>query len=633
MKFNQQRTPMRNHEWEVKLFQRRAVVAFIAMITLLGVLVANLYHLEVKDFSYYQTRANDNRIQVLPISPARGLIYDRNGHLIAKNIPIYVLDVFPDKAVNLEQSIVNLQKYVDLSPEQLHKLKHLYRGRFKAVTIKGQLSEREVARFSAHQHEFPGFMINAEMKRFYPYGESLTHVVGYVSHINDRDIERLKRRDELSNYRATKNIGKLGIERYYETMLHGKQGYEEVEVNSRGRVIRTIKYVPPVAGKDIVLNIDADLQNYVYELLGDRQGSAVVLDPKDNSILAMASSPSYDPNPFVDGISGPAYRQLLEDAHHPLVNRATLGVYPPASTVKPFMAIAGLSEHVISPTTIRNDHGRWQIPGSSRHSKAWRDWRRWGHGDVDVTLAIEESVDSFFYQMAYDLGIDRISDWMGLFGFGQLTGIDILEETAANMPTREWKQRRHHQPWYKGDTVPIGIGQGYWTATPLQIAKATSVLVNHGNVTPPHLLKAVIEHGQSFESATAVDQPVFNDMKRVDDKSWDIALNAMRLVNEGARGSGRRAFRGTEYCSGGKSGTAQVFGLKKDEVYNSKALRHNLLDHALFTGFAPCQHPEYVTTVVIEHGNGGSKVGAPFVRHVFDHLLTEKDKQTSNKQT
>ena len=546
-----------------------------------------------------------------------------------KNIPVYVLDVFPDKALNLDQSIVNLQKYVDLSPEQLNKLEHLHRRRFKAVTIKGELSELEVARFSAHQHEFPGFVINAEMKRFYPYGASLTHVVGYVSHINDRDIERLKRQDELSNYRATKNIGKLGIERYYEKMLHGEQGYEEVEVNSRGRVIRTLEYVPPVAGKDIVLNIDVDLQNYVYKLLGDRQGSAVVLDPKDNSVLAMASSPSYDPNPFVDGISGPAYRKLLEDVHHPLVNRATLGVYPPASTVKPFMAIAGLTEHVISPTTIRNDHGRWQIPGSSRHSKAWRDWRRWGHGDVDVTLAIEESVDSFFYQMAYDLGIDRISDWMGLFGFGQLTGIDILEETEANMPTREWKQRRHHQPWYKGDTVPIGIGQGYWTATPLQIAKATSVLVNHGNVTPPHLLKAVIEHGQSFESAKLVDEPVTNNMKQVDDSSWDIALNAMRLVNEGPRGSGRRAFRGTEYCSGGKSGTAQVFGLKKDEVYNSKELSHNLLDHGLFTGFAPCHNPEYVTTVVIEHGNGGSKVGAPFVRNVFDHLLVGgKSKQS-----
>ncbi|MFW7525581.1 penicillin-binding protein 2 [Vibrio ostreicida] len=621
MKPNCPSNRFRNHQLEVTLFKHRAIIAFIAMMLLSVVLIVNLYSLEVRDFSYYKTRANDNRIQVLPISPPRGLIYDRNGHLIAKNIPVYVLQVFPDKTTNLNRSIRALREYVALSEEQVERLETLNRRRFKPITVKTGLSEEEVAKFSTHQHQLPGFVINAEMKRFYPYGESLIHVIGYVSHINDKDIKRLDQQGELANYRATKNIGKLGIERYYETLLHGKQGYEEVEVNSRGRVIRTLKSVPPVAGKDIVLNIDADLQNYVYQLLGDRQGSAIVLDPKDNSVLAMTSSPSYDPNAFVDGISSAAYRKLLQDVHHPLVNRATLGVYPPGSTVKPFIAIAGLTEQVISPDTRRNDHGRWQIPGSSRRSKAWRDWRRWGHGDVDITIAIEESVDSFFYQMAYDLGIDRISDWMGLFGFGRLTGIDLLEETEANMPTREWKQRRHHQPWYKGDTVPVGIGQGYWTATPLQLAKATSVLVNHGDERPPHLLKAIIEHGQSFDSAEPIETPVVNSMAHVEDKFWDLSLNAMRLVNQGSRGSGRRAFRHSQYCSGGKSGTAQVFGLKKDQVYNSRELRHNLLDHGLFTGFAPCDEPKYVATVVIEHGNGGAKVGAPFVRQVFDHLL------------
>ncbi|MFY2507603.1 penicillin-binding protein 2 [Vibrio pectenicida] len=624
MKLNRCINRLRNYDFERSLFKRRAVVAFVTMVLLCFVLVANLYQLEVKDFSYYQTRANDNRIQVLPISPPRGLIYDRNGNLVAQNIPVYVLEVVPNKVASLRGSILHLSNYIELSPDQQEKLTQLRPTGHKLQTIKSGLNEVEVARFSAHQHEFPGFRLNAEMKRYYPYGASLTHVVGYVAHINDRDLERLKEEGEIGNYRATKTIGKLGIERYYEKLLHGQQGYEEVEVNNRGRVIRTLKYVPPIAGKDLVLNIDVELQNHVYQLFGDRQGSAVVLDPKDNSVLAMASSPSYDPNPFVDGISSADYRKLLQNPYHPLLNRATLGVYPPASTVKPFIAIAGLSEQVINPQTIRNDHGSWRIPGSSRHSKAWRDWRRWGHGDVNVTLAIEESVDSFFYQIAYDLGINRISDWMGMFGFGQRTGVDIFEETAANMPTREWKQRRHHQPWYKGDTVPIGIGQGYWTATPLQLAKATSVLVNHGDVTPPHLLKAVIEHGQSYAAAQLVDYPTTNEMKQVKDTYWNISLNAMRLVNEGPRGSGRRVFKGAQYCSGGKSGTAQVFGLKKDEVYNSKELSHDLLDHGLFTGFAPCENPEYVTAVVIEHGNGGSKVGAPFVRNVFDYLLIKQ---------
>ncbi|WP_114785445.1 penicillin-binding protein 2 [Vibrio tetraodonis] len=624
MKLNRCTNRLRNYDFELTLFKRRAAVAFIAMVSLCFVLVANLYKLEVDNFSYYQTRANDNRIQVLPISPPRGVIYDRNGKPVAQNIPIYVLEVVPSKVASMKDSADRLSNYIELSPEQKQKLTQLHRSSHKTQTVKTVLSEIEIAQFSAHQHEFPGFRVNAEMKRYYPYGESLTHIVGYVAHINDRDLERLKEEGELANYRATKIIGKLGIERYYENILHGKQGYEEVEVNNRGRVIRTLKYVPPIAGKDLVLNIDVDLQQHVYQLLGDRQGSAVVLDPTDNSVLAMASSPSYDPNPFVDGISGAEYRKLLQDPHHPLLNRATLGVYPPASTVKPFIAIAGLSEKVVSPDTVRNDHGRWQIPGSKRGSKAWRDWRRWGHGDVDVTLAIEESVDSFFYQMAYDLGIDRISDWMGMFGFGQRTGIDIFEETAANMPTREWKQRRHHQPWYKGDTVPIGIGQGYWTATPLQLAKATSVLVNHGAVTSPHILKAVIEHGQEFSQAQTVEYAKTKEMNQVNDAYWDISLNAMRLVTQGSRGSGRRSFRGAKYCSGGKSGTAQVFGLKKDEVYNSKELSKHLLDHGLFTGFAPCENPKYVATVVIEHGNGGARVGAPFIRKVFDYLLVEE---------
>ena len=620
------RVKMRDHKSEVNLFRNRVIVAFIGILLFTLVLVGNLYRLQVQNFDSYQTRADGNRIKVLPIAPTRGLIYDRNGVLLAENKLVFSLTMIPEQTKDVDEMLIKLNEYIPLSEEQIMRFKKRYRNtrRFKSVAILENLTEKEIAKFSVHQYLFPGLTIDTSLKRFYPNGEVLTHVLGYVAHINDNDLRKLEEQGKEANYQATTIIGKLGVERYYEDILHGQKGYQEVEVNSRGRIVRTIKYVPPVAGKDIVLNIDLELQKYAFEQLDHRTGSAVILDPKDNSVLAMASSPSYDPNLFVDGISSKNYQTLLNDPAHPLVNRATLGVYPPASTVKPFMAVAGLNEHVISENTIRNDHGVWRIPGSKSNSKAWRDWKRWGHGPVDVTQAIEESVDSFFYQVAFDLGIDRISTWMNRFGFGKPSGIDIYEESNANMPTRDWKMMRYRTPWYQGDTVPIGIGQGYWTSTPLQLAKATSVLVNHGKVMPPHILRATLDHGEDFETQQLVELKQMPSIDEVPDKIWDVSINAMRLVNHGSRGSGRRAFKGTKYTSGGKSGTSQVFGLAKDQVYNSKELERHLLDHALYTAFAPYEHPDYVATVVIEHGNGGSKVAAPYIRKVLDYAFEHK---------
>lgn len=620
------RVKMRDHKSEVNLFRNRVIVAFIGILLFTLVLVGNLYRLQVQNFDSYQTRADGNRIKVLPIAPTRGLIYDRNGVLLAENKLVFSLTMIPEQTKDVDEMLIKLNEYIPLSEEQIKRFKKRYRNtrRFKSVAILENLTEKEIAKFSVHQYLFPGLTIDTSLKRFYPNGEVLTHVLGYVAHINDNDLRKLEEQGKEANYQATTIIGKLGVERYYEDILHGQKGYQEVEVNSRGRIVRTIKYVPPVAGKDIVLNIDIELQKYAFEQLNHRTGSAVILDPKDNSVLAMASSPSYDPNLFVDGISSKNYQTLLNDPAHPLVNRATLGVYPPASTVKPFMAVAGLNEHVISENTIRNDHGVWRIPGSKSNSKAWRDWKRWGHGPVDVTQAIEESVDSFFYQVAFDLGIDRISTWMNRFGFGKPSGIDIYEESNANMPTRDWKMMRYRTPWYQGDTVPIGIGQGYWTSTPLQLAKATSVLVNHGKVMPPHILRATLDHGEDFETQQLVELKQMPSIDEVPDKIWDVSINAMRLVNHGSRGSGRRAFKGTKYTSGGKSGTSQVFGLAKDQVYNSKELERHLLDHALYTAFAPYEHPDYVATVVIEHGNGGSKVAAPYIRKVLDYAFEHK---------
>ncbi|ELK8330422.1 penicillin-binding protein 2, partial [Vibrio vulnificus] len=598
---------------------------FFGIVALMGVLVTNLYNIQVNQYQDYKTRSNDNRIKVVPIAPNRGLIYDRNGVLLAENRPVFDLEITPEKVKNMDATITQLQTLFEITPEQIERF-HRERKRtrrFKSVPILSQLTEKQVAVFSVNQYRFPGVEVSGTLKRYYPYGEILTHVIGYVSRINDRDMQRLSDEGKEANYQATRDIGKLGIEKFYEDMLHGTAGYQEVEVNSRGRVIRTLKFVPPVPGKDIVLNIDIKLQTYVHQLLDGRRGSAIVLDPKDNGILAMVSSPSYDPNAFVHGISGKGYSDLLNDKNRPLVNRSTLGIYPPASTVKPFIAVSALQEGVVTPNTTRNDPGYWRIPNSD--TRPFRDWLRWGHGRVNLVQSIEESVDTFFYQIAYDLGIDRLSNWMSMFGFGDYTGIDIFEESKANMPTRDWKMSRHKTPWYKGDTIPVGIGQGYWTATPMQLAKATSVLVNEGNVTAPHLLRATIENGEAFDNRVLSDYVTYPPIQNVPDKYWNLAKEGMRLVNHGKKGTARRSFTGMSYMTAGKSGTAQVFGLAEDQEYNADELAEHLRDHALFTGFAPFDDPKIIVTIVLENAGGGSSNGAPVARRIFDKVLLDKD--------
>ncbi|OIQ25980.1 penicillin-binding protein 2 [uncultured Vibrio sp.] len=616
------RSQIRDHHEESRLFKSRALISFVGIILLMGILLANLYNIQVNQFQDYKTRSNDNRIKIVPIAPNRGLIYDRNGSLLAENRPVFNLEITLEKVRSIDQTIADLQLLLpEITPERVEAFTRERRQtrRFKSVPILTQLSQEQVAKFSVNQHKYPGVSVTANLKRYYPYDDVLTHVIGYVSRINDRDMKRLVREEKAANYQATRDIGKLGIERFYEDTLHGTAGYQEVEVNSRGRIIRTLKYVPPVPGKDIVLNLDIDLQLYVHKLLDNRRGSAIVLDPEDNGVLAMVSSPSYDPNAFVHGISSKAYNALLNDINRPLVNRATLGIYPPASTVKPFIAVAALQEGVVTTKTTRNDPGYWKIPNSK--TRPFRDWLRWGHGVVDITKSIEESVDTFFYQIAYDMGIDRISSWMSMFGFGEYTGIDIHEESKANMPTRDWKMARHRTPWYQGDTIPVGIGQGYWTATPMQIAKATSVLVNHGEVSAPHLLRSTIENGEQFELQQLEDFETYPPITGVPEKYWNIATDGMRLVNHGKKGTARRAFTNLEYVSAGKSGTAQVFGLAEDQEYNADELEEHLRDHALYTGFAPFEEPEFVVTVVLENAGGGSSNGGPVVRRIFDHAI------------
>lgn len=612
---------IRDYKFENELFMRRAIFAFGAIVIALLLLLTNLYKLQVLEHTAFQTRSNSNRIKVIPIAPNRGLIYDKSGIILAENRPVFTLEITPSETKNLKKTLKELQKLLKITPDEIKRFnkERRHTRRFKSTPIRTQLTPVEVAKFSVHQHQLPGVEVNAYLKRYYPYGKALTHVLGYVAKINDKDLKKLIKNDKAPNYAATHDIGKLGIEKYYENILHGKVGYQKVEVNSRGKIIRTLAYQPPTPGNDLVLNIDINLQLYVSKLLKNRRGAAIVIDPNTDAVLAMVSSPSYNPNLFVHGISSREYRKLLTNPDRPLVNRATLGIYPPASTVKPAMAVAALSEGVITAKTVYNDPGYWKIPNST--TRPFRDWKAWGHGKVNVYKALEESVDTYFYQVAYDMGIDRIYNWMHAFGFGDYTGIDIGEEVKANMPDRAWKLARYKKPWYQGDTIPVGIGQGYWTATPIQLAKALSVIINNGEVKAPHILKEIITPTKTIYAKL----PQFKNIEGVKPKYWAIAREGMRLVNHGKKGTARRSFATAKYKTGGKSGTAQVFGLAENEKYNAEELDERLRDHALYISFAPFDKPQYALSLVLENAGGGSSHGAPIARKVFDFaLLKEK---------
>ena len=622
---------------------RRALFAFIVIILLLLILLVNLADLQIANFSYYSTKSNNNRIEIIPIPPSRGMIYDRNGTPLAINNITYQLNIIPDKVKNLNEQFEQLKAIVDLTDEDIENFQKERRN-YKAhrpVPLKDNLTQQQIAHFVVDQHRFPYVSIVGIQHRYYPYEASLTHIIGYISKINSQDKQRLEEENKSSNYVATFNIGKMGIEKYYEDVLHGIPGYEKVEVNSRGRIVNQLNQHPPQAGEDIYLSINLKLQLYIEQLLAGRKAAVVAIDPNNGEILALVSSPTYDSNPFVGGISSDKYKALLNDPNKPLYNRALLGSYPPASTVKPYIAIAALSEGVVTPKSVVNDPGWWQLPGTERR---YRDWLKWGHGKVDVLKAIEESVDTYFYQVAYDMGIDRLKAWMTKFGFGERTGIDIStnEESRAVMPSREWKIQRHKKSWLQGDTIPVGIGQGYWTATPIQMAKALTILINNGKTYTPHFLL----YKKSDILNSNEQQPIVNPEKYLENNSlsdvnpnyWALAKEGMYRVMFGSRGTARKIYADAKYQAAGKSGTAQVYGLKVDEVYNAHKIPEHLRDHALFVAYAPYDKPKIALAIVLENGGGGSSNGGAVARKILDFYLlgnnsTQLDESSPNTGT
>lgn len=605
----------RDYSAEQKLFVKRAAIALVGVFLLLSVLIANMCHLQIINYDDYRTRSNQNRIKLVPIAPSRGIIYDRNGVALALNRTIYQAEILPAKVGNLKQTLEALKPVLSLTDEELQAFEKERKQarRFTSVVLKSELNDEQIARFAVNQYRFPGVEIKGYQRRYYPYGASLTHIVGYVSKINDRDIARLTREQKAGNYSASHDIGKLGVEAYYEDTLHGNTGYEEVEVNNRGRVVRQLNEVTPQAGEDITLTLDLGLQQYIETLLAGSRAAVVVSDPRNGEILAMVSMPSYDPNLFVEGISSKDYKELLTNPDRPLYNRAIQAAYPPASTVKPFVAVSALSAGVITKNTSLFDPGWWQLPGSE---KRFRDWKKWGHGRLNVTKSLEESADTFFYQVAFDLGIDRLSEWMTKFGYGQRTGIDLPQESAGNMPTREWKLNRFKKPWYQGDTIPVGIGQGYWTATPLQMNKALMALINDGELKVPHLLLSANRSGTSHP----YQPPAPDIIGDVHSGYWEIAKDGMYGVANRPNGTAHKSFISAPYKIAAKSGTAQVYGLKANETYNAQKISERLRDHKLMTAFAPYDNPRVAITMILENGGSGAAVGT-IMRQILDHIM------------
>ena len=609
---------IRDHTAEANLVARRTVVSIVFVCVLMSVIIINLYQLQVIHYEDYQTRSNGNRIKVLPVAPNRGLIYDRNGEILAENKPVFSLEITPEDVDDLDATIEQLSALMTLTDNEVNEFKSNIRRqrRFKPVSIRQQLSHDEVALFSAKQHQFPGVGIEARLSRYYPFKDSLTHMLGYVAKINKKELVRLDEDDQLANYAATHDMGKQGVEKFHEETLHGKVGYQQVEVNNQGRVIRVLSFEPPLPGRDIVLNIDINLQKKAQEVLAERRGSVVITDPNDGSVLALYSSPSYDPNLFVHGISQKEYNKLLASKNSPLLNRATQGRYPPASTIKPFLALVGLEEDVIDETTEIHDRGTYRLENVDH---VWRDWKKYGHGTVNVTKSIEVSCDIFYYDLAYKLGIDRISESMQLFGFGRHTGIDLLEESGANMPSRGWKRARFNEPWYIGDTIPVGIGQSYWNATPLQLAQALNFLINKGQRHIPRLVKGYMVEG----AVDVLPVEMLSPIPIVDEHNWDIVLDALYGTVNRSHGTARVAFKDTDYVSAGKTGTAQLFSVAQDAEYDEENVSARLKDNAMYIGFAPYVDPEISISVVIENAGGGSSNAAPAARIVMDYYFSE----------
>ncbi len=598
---------------ESRLFTHRAITAALLVFILIGILLLRLINLQILNHSHFTTLSRDNRVKLEPLPPTRGLIYDRNGTILAQNLPTHSLEITPEQVDDLDQTIHSLGQIVEITEDDLKRFTRLRKQhrRFDSIPLRVRLNEDEVARIAINQHLFPGVHIRAKLLRDYPLGPTTAHVLGYVGRISEKELHEI----DTSNYSGTSHIGKIGVEKSYEDALHGQVGLQQVEVNALGRSIRILESQPPQPGRDLHLSIDAGLQATAMEAFGEENGAAVAIDPRNGDVLALVSKPGFDPNLFVEGISPGDYNALQTSLDKPLFNRALRGQYPPGSTVKPFIGLAGLETNTVTFEQKKYCPGFFQLPN---HSHKYRDWKKTGHGPVNLQDAIVQSCDVYYYDLAQQLGVDRMQKFLARFGFGERTGIDIIGEMSGLLPSREWKKRARNTAWYPGETLIMGIGQGYFLTTPLQLASTTATLAAEGRRIRPRIVRAIHGNGEEVPEITPV-----MDLARLEkgsEQNWRDVIYSMTQVVEGLRGTAKR-IRSDEYRIAGKTGTAQVFTVKQEEEYDEETVAKRMRDHALFVSFAPADAPRIAVAVIVENGGHGGSVAAPIAKRIMDHVI------------
>ncbi|MGI9210896.1 MAG: penicillin-binding protein 2 [Methylococcaceae bacterium] len=601
---------------ENRSFLNRIVISVMLMLAASLMLVLRLVYLQVAGHEHYSTLSRDNQIKISPLAPARGLIFDRNGEVLADNAATYSLEVIPEQTGNLELTLQNLKPLLGISDEELSRFDVVkgQRKSFESVPLRLEMSEEDIARFAVKMPYFPGVEIRTRLMRTYPYGELTAHAIGYVARINEAELQSL----DPAQYRGTYHIGKNGIEKSYETVLHGRTGYEEYETNVQGRAIQSLGVTMPMAGADLYLSLDIKLQKTALDALGEYNGAVVAIEPATGKVLVLASKPSFEPDPFIHGISKDKYQTLQSNPDQPLFDRALRGVYPPGSTVKPFVALAGMNMIDQSPGQRISCPGYYRLPNADHK---YRDWRKSGHGSADMRTAIVESCDVYFYDLAHRIGIDRLQEFMQQFGFGKRSGIDLVGEKAGLYPSREWKRKKRKQTWFPGETLIAGIGQGYVQATPLQLARAAAILAARGRNVEPRLveqIKAPYEVENPFPR-TGPEMAV-----TLKPSQWQTVTDAMIDVVHSQRGTAKLIAPGLDYLIAAKTGTAQVFTVGQNQDYKRMHIDKSLRDHALFIAFAPADNPRIAIAVIAEHGGHGGSVAAPIAKAVINQYLKQQ---------
>ncbi len=606
---------------ETNLIHSRLIALVVLLVILALILISRVWYLQIYNNERFELLSKDNRVRLVPVPPVRGQIFDRNGKVLAENIPVFTLEILPQDVEDMDELLDGLSKIIEVSPSDISKFKSQVRShrKFETQVLKINLSEQELARFSVNRHRFRGAKVQARLQRSYPYAGEMAHVLGYVGRINQRDKESI----DLKAYKGTDYIGRRGIEARYEDHLLGQVGVEQVEANAHGQIIRTLDRKPPVSGDDIYLNIDVELQIKAREYLGDRRGSVIAIEPESGEVLAFVSNPVYDPNKFVNGIDHRSYNALREDVNRPLVNRTISGRYAPGSTIKGLVSMAGL-EHGWNPNTNITCPGFFRLKGNSHR---YRCWKRSGHGVTSMLESIMFSCDVYYYQLSNTIGIDKISAFLKDFGLGSKTGIDLKGEPSGLVPSREWKRRQRGVSWYPGDTLNAGIGQGDVLVTPLQLGVMTATLANRGKRVEPRIVGR-LEHSLNGDTEEEVSFMKGAELGQVNAsaQNFQTIIDAMTAVVKHPRGTAHRAAGlNAEYTMAGKTGTAQVVGIAQGAEYDASILNDFQKDHALFVSFAPVEKPKIAVAVIVENGGSGSGVAAPVARKVSDFYLLGKD--------